>query len=89
MGLINTSHLKKFATGFEEKARELFAKKTDIPESLPANGGNASTVNGHLLRQKERRGLFLNRGKGSRIFFYEVMGHGESLRKRQMKISMR
>lgn len=47
MGVINTSHLKRFAVGFENKAKELFAKKTDIPKSLPADGGNADTVNRH------------------------------------------
>lgn len=26
-----------------------YAKKTDIPKSLPANGGNADTVNGHTV----------------------------------------
>lgn len=27
-----------------------YAKKTDIPTTLPANGGNASTVNGHTVK---------------------------------------
>lgn len=49
MGLIDTAGLQKFATGFEAKAKAFFAKKTDIPKSLPANGGNAATVNGHTV----------------------------------------
>lgn len=53
MGLINISHLKRFANGFEGKVIEFiersFAKKTDIPTALPANGGNATTVNGHTV----------------------------------------
>ena len=49
MGLINTEHLQRFAKGFEDKARELFAKKTDIPSALPADGGDAKTVNGHTV----------------------------------------
>lgn len=49
MGLVNTGHLQRFAKGFEEKARALFATKTDIPSVLPAEGGNAATVNGHTV----------------------------------------
>lgn len=49
MGLINTGHLQRFAEGFESKARALFAKKTDIPSALPADGGDAATVNGHTV----------------------------------------
>lgn len=49
MGPVNTGHLKKFAKGFEDKARALFAKKSDIPSSLPAAGGDADTVNGHTV----------------------------------------
>ncbi len=49
MGVIHTSHLQRFAEGFEEKIKNLFARKTEIPTSLPANGGNASTVNGHTV----------------------------------------
>lgn len=49
MGVINTSHLQRFAKGFEEKILNLFARKTEIPTSLPANGGNALTVNGHTV----------------------------------------
>ncbi len=49
MGVIHTSHLQRFANGFEEKITNLFARKTEIPRSLPANGGNAATVNGHTV----------------------------------------
>lgn len=49
MGVIHTSHLQRFAKGFEEKITNLFAKKTEIPTSLPANGGDAQTVNGHTV----------------------------------------
>lgn len=51
MGLINTSHLKRFADGFEKKVTDLFAKKEDIPEQLPASGGDAQTVNGHTVNK--------------------------------------
>lgn len=49
MGIIHTSHLQRFAAGFEEKITKLFAKKTEIPSVLPAAGGDASTVNGHTV----------------------------------------
>lgn len=49
MGIIHTSHLQRFAAGFEAKITELFAKKTEIPTTLPADGGDASTVNGHTV----------------------------------------
>lgn len=49
MGLLDTAGLQKFATGFETRAKAFFAKKTDIPETLPANGGNAATVGGHTV----------------------------------------
>ncbi len=51
MGSVNISHLKRFADGFEQKAINLFAKKKDIPDSLPASGGDASTVNGHTVEK--------------------------------------
>ena len=38
-----------FVNGFAAKITELFARKTDIPQSLPADGGNAATVNGHTV----------------------------------------
>lgn len=49
MGIIYTSHLQRFAKGFEEKITTLFAKKDEIPKKLPADGGNAATVNGHTV----------------------------------------
>lgn len=49
MGWITTKHLKDFADKFAAKASEVFAKKTDIPNSFPADGGNADTVNGHTV----------------------------------------
>lgn len=49
MGFINTSHLQRFANGFEKKITDMFAKKTEIPETLPADGGDALTVNGHTV----------------------------------------
>lgn len=51
MGVIHTSHLARFAKGFEEKITGLFAKKTEIPSSLPANGGDAATVGGHTVAE--------------------------------------
>lgn len=42
--------LGMFATKLATKIEGLFAKKTDIPKSLPANGGNATTVNGHTVQ---------------------------------------
>ena len=47
MSWLKKTDLEKFANKFGEKITELFAKKTDIPESLPADGGDAETVNGH------------------------------------------
>ncbi len=47
MSRITLEHLRRFATGFSEKATSIFAKKTDIPKALPAAGGDAATVNGH------------------------------------------
>lgn len=49
MALITTKHLKDFADKFAAKASEIFAKKIDIPDSFPADGGNADTVNGHTV----------------------------------------
>lgn len=49
MAWVKTEHLEKFANGFAQKVASLFAKKTDIPESLPASGGDADTVNGHTV----------------------------------------
>lgn len=49
MGLVWTKHLEAFTDQFEEKITWLFAKKADIPKSLPASGGDAGTVNGHTV----------------------------------------
>nr|WP_288861077.1 hypothetical protein [uncultured Faecalicatena sp.] len=47
---INKDILQKFATKFAAKIDNLFARKTDIPTSLPAKGGDAATVNGHTVQ---------------------------------------
>ena len=49
MAWITTKNLEKFANGFAEKAATVFAKLTDIPKSLPADGGDAATVGGHTV----------------------------------------
>lgn len=49
MAWITTKHLENFANGFAAKVAEIFVKKTDIPRSLPADGGDAATVNGHTV----------------------------------------
>lgn len=49
MAYITVDLLNEFAKKFAKKCTNIFAKKTEIPESLPANGGNASTVNGHTV----------------------------------------
>lgn len=49
MSLLRKADLEKFANKFGAKVTELFAKKTDIPKSLPANGGDSATVNGHSV----------------------------------------
>lgn len=56
MGLITTKNLERFANGFAAKAATIFVKMTDIPKSLPANGGNAATVNGHSVDENVPRG---------------------------------
>ncbi|MBO5145000.1 MAG: hypothetical protein J6C19_05635 [Lachnospiraceae bacterium] len=56
MAWLTTTHLERFANGFAEKVTELFAKKTDIPKSLPANGGDAETVNGHTVEANVPQG---------------------------------
>lgn len=38
MAWMTTKHLKKFAEDFSAKAMSIFAKKTDIPKTLPADG---------------------------------------------------
>lgn len=49
MSYITIGNLNYFATKFAEKITGIFAKKTDIPKSLPANGGDAATVGGHSV----------------------------------------
>ena len=49
MSNVTMNLLSFFSRMFAERIAEIFAKKTDIPRSLPANGGNASTVNGHSV----------------------------------------
>lgn len=49
MAYITVDILTDFANKFAAKITSIFAKKTDIPETLPANGGNADTVNGHTV----------------------------------------
>lgn len=49
MANITTDMLTIFANKFAQKVADIFAKKTDIPESLPADGGDAGTVNGHTV----------------------------------------
>lgn len=49
MAWIKLEHLQQFAEKFSAKASGIFARKEDIPKSLPADGGDASTVNGHTV----------------------------------------
>lgn len=49
MKYITFENLNSFATKLADKITEKFAKKSDIPTSLPANGGNADTVSGHTV----------------------------------------
>lgn len=49
MKYITLELLEIFANKFANKVTSIFAKKTDIPTSLPANGGNSDTVNGHTI----------------------------------------
>lgn len=49
MAFITVETLTDFANHLAEKVTNIFAKKTDIPESLPANGGDADTVNEHTV----------------------------------------
>ena len=46
MSLLRKIDLERFANKFGEKITELFAKKTNIPESLTADRGDTATVNG-------------------------------------------
>lgn len=49
MANITVEILTDFANKFAAKVTDIFAKKTDIPEALPADGGDANTVNGHTV----------------------------------------
>lgn len=49
MAYITVATLTDFANKFAEKITSIFARKTDIPETLPADGGDAETVNGHTV----------------------------------------
>lgn len=49
MSYITIENLNYFAGKFAQKITGIFAKKTDIPTSLPANGGDAETVGGHYV----------------------------------------
>ncbi len=49
MAYITVELLSDFAKKFAAKCTSVFAKKADIPSSLPANGGNADTVAGHTV----------------------------------------
>jgi len=49
MANITTDLLSDFAKKFAAKCLTIFAKKADIPDTLPANGGNAATINGHTV----------------------------------------
>ena len=54
MSLVTNSGLQYFFSGLKKKFAPLSHKHTksditDFPASLPANGGNASTVNGHTV----------------------------------------
>ena len=49
MSYITIANLNYFAEKFAEKITGLFARKTDIPKTLPADGGDANTVNGYTV----------------------------------------
>lgn len=49
MKYITFENLGIFARKLAAELTSRFAKKSDIPTSLPANGGNADTVNGHTV----------------------------------------
>lgn len=49
MAYITVELLSDFAGKFAGKVTDIFAKKADIPKSLPADGGDADTVNGHSV----------------------------------------
>lgn len=49
MANITVEILTDFANKFAAKVTDIFAKKTDIPSALPADGGDAETVNGYTV----------------------------------------
>lgn len=49
MTWLKLDDLDKFSKKFAAKVTEIFAKKTEIPQALPADGGDAHTVNGHTV----------------------------------------
>ena len=49
MASITNTLLEDFANKFAAKITSKFAKKTEIPKSLPASGGDADTVSGHTV----------------------------------------
>lgn len=49
MANITVTLLEDFAGKFAAKCLAYFARKTEIPKSLPADGGNAETVSGHTI----------------------------------------
>lgn len=51
MAYITVDILTDFANKFATKITSIFAKKTDIPSTLPASGGDADTVNGHTVNE--------------------------------------
>ncbi len=49
MANVTVTLLEEFAKKFAAKCLTIFAKKTEIPTSLPASGGDADTVSGHTV----------------------------------------
>lgn len=49
MAYITVEVLTDFANKFAVKITDIFARKTEIPTTLPASGGDSDTVNGHTV----------------------------------------
>lgn len=49
MASITNTLLEDFANKFAAKISSIFAKKKDIPKTLPASGGDADTVSGYTV----------------------------------------
>lgn len=49
MAFITIELLSYFTDKLSKKITEIFVKKSDMPKSLPANGGDAATVGGHTV----------------------------------------